>query len=55
MPYQDRQLGEGSDPAGEKKPPVFQAQEQPNNARTVQIIIAIGLISAIVVAVFGTF
>ena len=34
---------------------MFQAQGQPNNARAVQIMIAVGLVAAIVVAVFGTY
>ena len=55
MPYQDRQAGEGSSPATDNGAPVFQAQEQPNNARTVQIMIVVGLVAAIAVAVFGSY
>ena len=55
MPYQERQIDDGSSQVAESSVPVFQAQEQPNNARTVQIIIAVGLVAAIIVAVFGSY
>ena len=56
MPYQDRHpldaSGVDSAPAS---PPVAQSQQDPNSARTIQIIIVVGLLAAVAVAIFGSY
>ncbi len=56
MPYQDRHAADGSDfeimpatPASSSPP------ERDGNARTIQIIIVVGLVAAVLVALLGSF
>jgi hypothetical protein len=56
MPYQDRHPTDGSD--FEVLPVTPRSADRPettSNARTIQIIIVVGLIAAVVVAIFGNF
>jgi hypothetical protein len=56
MPYQDRHPSDGSDfeiiPA---RPTNMKLPEAASNARTIQISIVVGLVAAVLVAVFGNF
>ena len=57
MPYQDRHPLEGSDV--EAAPTLSAAANAPetaaSNARTIQIVIVVGLVGAIIVAIFGSY
>ena len=54
MPYQEQHVSEPSQPDGSMGQP-GKRSSRASNARTVQIMIAVGLVLAIVVAVFGTY
>ena len=56
MPYQDRHPGEGEIVQSAALPdPATRVQDEPNSARNIQIVIAVGLVVAIIVAVFGSY
>ncbi len=56
MPYQDRHADEAELATSAAVPdPVEQTQKDPNGARSIQVVILIGLVVAITVAIFGSY
>ena len=54
MPYQEYHISEPSEPDPALGQPGKRSADE-NNARTIQIMIAVGLVLAIIVAVFGSY
>ena len=56
MPYQDRSVEAhpSADPPADPRSPAPR-QTEANNAKTIQIMIVVGLVLAILVAIFGSY
>ena len=56
MPYQDRHADEAElASSGAIPESVEQTQKDPNSAKTIQVVIVVGLVVAIIVAIFGSY